>query len=123
MILADTSIWIDHIRAPQPVLAHLLNDGKIIMHPIIVGELSLGSLPNRTEFLATLHDMPMATAATDEEIRYFIENAKLYSRGVGYMDVSLLTAVRLTPNARIWTRDKRLRQIASELSLDAVLSH
>lgn len=123
MIIVDTSIWIDHIRSQHPVLTRLLHHGDVLVHPFVVGELACGSLPNRTAFLRLLNDMPVANVATHEEVLHFVEHAKLYSRGAGYMDISLLASARLTSGAKIWTRDKRLKQIADELGLAAPLSH
>ncbi|HUB88249.1 MAG TPA: type II toxin-antitoxin system VapC family toxin [Dyella sp.] len=123
MIIVDTSIWIDHLRSQHPFLTRLLHDGQVLVHPLVIGELACGSLPNRTAFLGLLNDMPAASVATHAEIMHFIEHAKLYSRGVGYMDVSLLASVRLTAGASIWTGDKRLKQLADELGLAAQISH
>jgi predicted nucleic acid-binding protein len=117
MIIVDTSIWIDHIRRQDPVLVSLLDDGKVLVHPFVIGELACGSLPERETFLRLLNDMPSANVAMHDEVMHFIEQGKLYSRGIGYMDMSLLASTRLTAGAKIWTRDKRLKQIASELEL------
>ena len=123
MIIVDTSIWIDHLRSQHRFLARLLYDGEVLVHPLVIGELAWGSLPNRAAFLSLLNDMPAASMATDDEVMHFVEHAKLYSRGVGYMDVSLLASARLTPGASIWTRDKRLKQLADELGLGSQISH
>ncbi|GLQ89939.1 type II toxin-antitoxin system VapC family toxin [Dyella flagellata] len=123
MIIVDTSIWIDHLRSRHPVLAKLLEEGRVLVHPIVVGELACGSLPNRAAFLSLLNDMPIASVATHDEVMHFIEQAKLHGRGAGYMDISLLASARLTAGAKIWTRDKRLQQIADELGLAAQISH
>jgi len=123
MIIVDTSIWIDHLRSQHPFLTRLLYDGEVLVHPLVIGELACGSLPNRAAFLSLLNDMPAASMATHDEVVHFVEHAKLYSRGVGYMDVSLLASARLTPGASIWTRDKRLKQLADELGLGSQISH
>lgn len=123
MIIVDTSIWIDHIRCRHPLLAKLLEDGKVLAHPFVIGELACGSLPSRETFLRLLNELPAASVATHDEIMHFVEHAKLYSRGAGYMDMSLLASARLTAGAKIWTRDKRLKQIADELGLAAPVSH
>ncbi len=38
----------------------------------------------------------------------FIEVARLFGLGIGYVDAHLLAAVRLTPGVRFWTRDRGL---------------
>ena len=117
MILADTSVWIDHLRAGDAELAALLNGSQVLMHSFVLGELACGNLRNRTEVLALLKDLPRAVLATDEEVLFFIERYALMGRGIGYVDVHLLAAVTLGGMTRIWTRDKRLRTVADALAL------
>ena len=40
MILADTSVWIDHLRSENLQLTVLLRDDQVLMHPMVVGELA-----------------------------------------------------------------------------------
>lgn len=117
MILVDTSVWVDHLRAGDAELAALLNGSQVLMHPFVLGELACGNLRNRTEVLALLKDLPRATVATDEEVLFFIERHALMGRGVGYVDAHLLAAVTLDGSSRLWTRDTRLRALANELAL------
>ncbi len=51
-----------------------------------------------------------------EEVLLFIEHRKLMGHGIGYIDAHVLTAVALS-NTRLWTCDKRLRDVASELGM------
>jgi len=44
MTLADTSIWIDHLRRTDTHLASLLNNSRTAMHPFVVGEIAPGNL-------------------------------------------------------------------------------
>ena len=53
MILADTSIWIEHFRQKVPALTDLLSEGLIFMHPFVAGELACGNLKDRTTILAS----------------------------------------------------------------------
>lgn len=117
MILADTSVWVDHLRTGDAELAALLNGSQVLMHPCVLGELACGNLRNRTEVLALLKDLPRAAVATDEEALFFIERHALMGRGIGYVDAHLLAAVTLGGGARLWTRDKRLRTVADALAL------
>lgn len=122
MILVDTSIWIDHFRTADNVLIGLLNAGMVLGHPFVVGELALGNLRQREVVLSNLADLPRATVATDAEVLHFINRFALSGSGVGYVDVHLLAAVRLTTGATLWTNDKRLHAAAIELNLAAALS-
>ncbi|MGH3945515.1 MAG: type II toxin-antitoxin system VapC family toxin [Pseudonocardiaceae bacterium] len=108
MILVDTSIWIDHLRSGQPTLVRLLDDGLILGHPWVVGELALGRLAQRHEVIGLLDGLPQATIATDEEVMTFINRHQLYGLGIGYVDVQLLAATQLTADAALWTADRRL---------------
>ncbi|MDP1697444.1 MAG: type II toxin-antitoxin system VapC family toxin [Xanthomonadaceae bacterium] len=114
MILVDTSIWIDHLRAGDSVLTRLLETGRVLAHPLVIGELALGHLHQRQQILDALHDLPKATVATDVEVLAFIDRQQLAGLGIGYVDVHLLASVQLTPDAQLWTRDKRLHAVASE---------
>ncbi len=117
MILVDSSVWIDHLRAGEPALLDILNAGLVLAHPFVVGELACGKLKNRTEVLSLLQDLPAAPVATDEEVLFFIERHGLMGRGIGYVDAHLLSAISLTGTGRLWTRDKRLCAIAESMSL------
>lgn len=116
MILADTSIWIDHFRRGDPALVRLLEQGGVCCHPFVVGELALGGLVNRREILGHLMELPKAEVATDDEVLRIIEIEALAGSGIGYIDAHLLAATRLT-GARLWARDRRLVEIADRLSL------
>jgi predicted nucleic acid-binding protein len=123
MILVDTSVWIDHINASDPLLFSLLSEERVLAHPYVIGEISLGSLRDREVVLGALLDLPRAPIATPEETFYLIEREGLFNRGIGYVDTSLLASARLHPGITIWTRDKRLKKVADELDLGAVLGH
>ncbi len=117
MILVDTSIWIDHLRAGDPKLVALLEDRHVLAHPWVTGELALGHLSRRGEILELLNNLPQATVATDGEVLTLIDHRHLYGLGIGYVDAHLLAATLLTADARLWTRDKRLAAVAVEHGL------
>ena len=115
MILVDTSVWIDHLRATDEQLVLLLNEGQVLAHPMVIGELACGNLPEREEVLGLLARLPGTPVATDAEALLFIERHRLMGSGVGYVDVHLLAAVSLVGSALLWTRDRRLLSVASDL--------
>lgn len=121
MILADTSVWVDHLRVGDKRLAELLDQGLILVHPFVLGELALGRLRQRQVVLEALSELPKANVADNAEVLAFIGRHALFGRGVGYIDVHLLASVRLTAGAGLWTRDKRLRCVADELGLSFTL--
>lgn len=117
MILVDTSVWIDHLRVGDPTLGSLLEDGQVLTHPCVIGELALGQLSHRSEILGLLRNLPHARTATDAEVLHLVEHQHLFGHGVGYVDAHLLAATLLTAGARLWTRDKRLARVAAQLGL------
>jgi predicted nucleic acid-binding protein len=117
MILVDTSVWIDHLRSGDARLLTELDRKNILMHPFVAGELALGSLNQRKKTLAAIDDLPSAVMAQADEVRSLIERKALYSRGIGYSDVHLIASVLLTPDAALWTRDKRLRVVAESMKI------
>ena len=123
MILVDTSVWIDHLRHGDAGLTGFLNAGQVLGHRFVTGELALGSLQNRDMVLDSLQDLPQAGVATDEEVMRFIAHHALFGIGIGYIDAHLLAAVRLSPGALLWTRDKRLLAASARLGLSANLTH
>ncbi|MGV3591571.1 MAG: type II toxin-antitoxin system VapC family toxin [Gammaproteobacteria bacterium] len=115
MILADTSIWIDHLRAGDPTLAGCLDEGQVLMHPLILGELACSNLRNRTQLIALWRRLPQALVASDAEVLYFIEQWKLGGKGIGYVDAHLLTSVRITGARGLWTRNRHLADVAAAI--------
>ena len=123
MWLVDTSVWIDHLRAGNAVLADALNQTQVLGHPWVLGEIALGSLKNRTAVLQALGNLPQATVASSDEVLHLLEAEKLHNQSLGFVDVALLAATRLTPHAQLWTLDKRLAQVAHHMGLAAKLGH
>lgn len=121
MILVDTAVWIDHFRDGGSSLAGLLERGEVLAHPWVTGELALGQLRGRAEILRLLGQLPQATVATAAELLAFVERHELFGLGIGYVDAQLLAGTRLTDDARLWTRDRRLRAAAERLGAACTL--
>ena len=114
MILADTSIWIDHFRSGDNELIKIIADDLLLCHPAIIGELALGSLRDRTSVLAFLNVQREAQVATHDEVMTMIEKHCIFSMGIGYTDAQLLASVLLDRRISLWTRDKRLKVAADK---------
>jgi len=123
MILVDTSVWIDHLRAGDERLTQRLVAGQVLVHPFVIGELALGNLRNRDTLLGALQDMPQASVATESEVLRFIGQQNLFGLGIGYIDAHLLAAVKLVPGSLLWTRDKRLLTASVQLGIAAYTTH
>ena len=121
MILADTSVWIDHLRSENREMRHHLAQGRIVIHPLIVAELALGSLRDRTRTLALLDLLPQVKVAQLHEVRHMIESRRLYSLGIGLVDVQLIASIFIDPPTLLWTKDKPLRKVAEALGIHANL--
>jgi predicted nucleic acid-binding protein len=117
VILADTSVWIDHLRSGDGALADRLRAGVVLTHPFVVGELALGGLRQSRLILSDLANLPQAARASDDEVLQFITRHALAGAGIGYVDAHLLASARLTPDASLWTRDRRLQACAERLGL------
>ena len=116
MVLVDTSVWIEHLRHGHPLLAELLTETSVAMHPFITGELACGNLKNRTGLLADLNALPAATLASQEEVLRLLEERGLWGRGLGWVDAHLLASALLSHSA-FWTLDGRLAQAARDVGL------
>jgi hypothetical protein len=117
MILADTSIWVDHFRRRDAELQRQLLQNDIATHPFIVTELALGSLPDRHKTLADLALLPQVKLAHIDEVRSMIESRKLFRKGLGFVDAHLIAATLIAPGTLLWSRDKRLRSIAQTMGI------
>jgi len=115
LILATSAIWAGHLRHGDPVLARRLEAGTVLSHPLVIGELAMGQLRHREIILDSLRALPAAVIASDAEVIDFIEREGLYGQSLGYVDAHLLAATRLTPRARLWSRDARLREVATRM--------
>lgn len=117
MIIVDTSVWIDHLAKGVSQLADSLEAEQVLIHPFVIGEIACGTLKNRAEVIGYMKNLPKPTVATHEEVLTLIEQRRLMGRGIGYIDIHLLASALLTDTARLWTRDRRLRETAAELDL------
>ncbi len=122
MILADTSVWVDHFRKRDAALYQQLQRNNISTHPFIVTELVLGNLPDRQNAIASLDRLPMVKVAQLHEVRRLIEAHSLFRRGIGFVDAHLIASTLITPHTVLWSRDKRLHGVAETLGLKANVS-
>jgi len=115
VILVDTSVCIDHLRAGGPDLARLLEYGLVLGHSWVAGELALGQLSQRADILGLLSNLPQAEVATTAEILTLVEGRELFGLGIGLIDAQLLASTLLTADAALWTKDKRLAAVAARV--------
>ena len=117
MILVDTSVWIDHLSKGNTLLNSLLLSSSVLIHPFVIGELACGNLHDRNQILDLLADLPASRVADDQEVLFFIEHNDLMGQGIGYVDAHLLASVSLSSPSRLWTVDRKLKNVATGLGL------
>lgn len=116
-ILADSSVWVDHLRSGNATLTAALEQDLVVIHPYVIGELACGNLRNRRGVLDLLEGLPGVPVSTTAEALGFIDRHRLMGRGIGYVDVHLLASAALAGDVRLWALDRRLAAVASGLKL------
>ena len=110
MVLVDTSIWIQHFRQSDSELMKLANEGWLVTHDFVIGELACGQLPKRSETIRDLNRLPKVPVVSHSELLHFIDRNELAGSGLSFVDMHLLASVRATAGLQLWTADKRLQQ-------------
>lgn len=117
MILADTSVWVDHMRNPDLEFSKNLSSRNVLMHTMVMGELACGNIRDRSQQLIAWDEMPKAARVTDEKVLAQIESGRFMGRGIGFIDAHLLCSVLEEEDVLLWTRDLRLKKIAEEFGV------
>lgn len=117
-MIADTSVWVDHLRRGNRALAAQLEEGRIYCHELIIGELACGHLRQRDRILELLDALPRAGRAEHDEVLVLIETQRLAGCGIGWIDAHLLASAILT-RLPIWTLDRRLASVAERIGVSA----
>ena len=118
MTLADTSVWIDHLRHGNSMLRQLLLDGEVLSHPFVIGEIACGFLTKRAEILSLLATLPTVVIADHFEVLRLLDTERLYGRGLGWIDMHLLASAVLG-RAPLWTLDRTLARVAFAMGVAA----
>ena len=117
MILADSSVWIDHLIVEDPHLVSMLDQQEILIHPMVIGELACGNMRDRADMMRLFRRLPKILAASHDEVLFLIEYHQMMGRGIGFIDAHLLASTAMTPSTRLWTNDRRLMVLSSELGV------
>jgi predicted nucleic acid-binding protein len=118
-VLVDTSVWVDHFKNRNAALTELLALDQILIHPMVVAEIACGTPP--APRIQTLRDLQLLQAtkqATLAEVMAFVEREQLYGLGCGLIDIALLASTLITPDAWLWTLDKRLANLAARFGVE-----
>ena len=108
--------WVGHFKHRNEHLVALLEVDAVVCHPYIVAEVACGTPPGRKAIISMLAELERVPVATQNELLALLDARKLYGRGLGFVDLSLLAAVLINETTVIWTLDKRFEQIAIEMN-------
>ena len=121
-VLVDTSIWVAHFRQANATLMDLLNQDRVLGHPFVLAEIACGTPPvPREQTLGAMALLGQAHQASLAEVMAFIEREKLYGLGCGFVDMALLASACVTPEATLWTLDKKLLDLATRFGVQFTL--
>ena len=115
-ILADTSVWVDHVRRGNEDLAAALDAGVVLVHDFILGELMIGALARARVAMRDVESLPRAPRASHEEVVTLVRTHRLEGSGIGWIDAHLLASAMLR-DARVLTLDKALVRAARRLRI------
>jgi len=117
VILADTSVWVRHLRQGDSVLTRLLDENLLLIHPFVIGELACGNLLQREEILSHFETLPAAKISEHDEVMQLIKSKRLFGKGLGWIDAHLLASAALS-HAKLWTLDKALQRSSAALGIN-----
>lgn len=119
MVLVDTSVWIRSLanRAPYKAeLDRLLALDEVSVHELVYGELLIGDMGGRKQFLSNYDRLSRTNMVPHEDVVAFVRHGALHGRGVGWIDIHLL-AVAVVEGLQIWTADQSFADMAAELGV------
>ena len=115
-VLIDTSVWCAHFRKAQPPLLAMLENGLVVSHEFIVGELALSMSAEHLGVLEDIADMGFLPTVTLHEYMQFVTNYRIAGRRIGFVDTHLLASCKLS-DAGLWTLDTHLRAAAKDCDI------
>jgi predicted nucleic acid-binding protein len=121
-VLVDTSVWVAHFRHTNAALVDLIERDRVLGHPLVLAEIACGTPPApRDQTLGDMALLGQAHQASWAEVMAFIEREKLYGLGCGFVDMALLASTCVTPEATLWTLDKKLADLAGRFGVQFAL--
>lgn len=113
-VIVDTSVWRKYLAgvASTRALGRLLDEDAVLLHPFVLGELTLGGLSDREASL--FRRLPEVPVADHAEVIVFVMERRLTRKGIGWVDAHLLASALLA-DARLWSADRALVSAARSL--------
>jgi predicted nucleic acid-binding protein len=118
VILIDTSVWIEHLARGSKRMASLLEDGGVLQHPFVTGELACGSLHGRQRMLLFLSSLPQAEVIEHQDVLRLLDAERLHGHGLSWVDLHILASA-MSSTTLLWTHDRALERAADRLGLAA----
>ena len=115
-VLVHTSVWRKYLAgvASTRALGELLDDDAVLLHPFVLGELTLGGLSDREASL--FRRLPEVPVVDHAEVLAFVAERRLTRKGIGWVDAHLLASALLA-DARLWSADRALISAARSLGV------
>jgi predicted nucleic acid-binding protein len=113
----DTSVWVHHFRHGEPELTAMLQADRVLVHPMVLGEIACGTPPARERTLQWLAQQQQPIQASLQEVVALVDRERLYGLGCGWVDMTLLASTLMTPGALLWTRDRKLLALVERLKV------
>jgi predicted nucleic acid-binding protein len=116
VILVDTSVWVNHLRQGDAILAQLLTDGEAGLHPFVLGEIAAGNLENRSATLGYFALLPQAPLAPESDVHRMLESHRLWGTGLGWVDLHILASAKIS-GWNLYTADRRMKEAAEAIGI------
>lgn len=120
MVIVDTSIWIDSVRAGDERLVEWMAADLVLQHPLVTAEFSMGSFSSigeRARIIDLLESFEQVALADSKTFHAFVADQALFGTGIGLIDAHLLQACKAKPDTCLATRDRRLIAQAERLDI------
>ena len=116
MVILDTSVWVEFLKGKEPFfkkITTLLEENQVYALECIFAELMQGTLNSRERDIIYEYwkNLPKAEVK-NVFLKAGIESGKnkWLSKGIGLIDSVIILSARET-SSRIWTLDKKLKDI------------
>lgn len=123
MVIVDTSVWVDFMRAGDERLGGWIASDQILQHPFVTAEVGMGSfrsVEERSRVIDLLESFEQVEIADSGAFHNFVSANLLYGTGIGFADAQLIHACTFNPVARLVTCDKRLAEQAQRLGVQLI---
>lgn len=78
----------------------------------------MGDTGDWTEFFSALQMIDKLSVLDDLDVLRFLKEYNLQARGIDYIDCHLPVSAVTDSNTKIWTLDRRFRNVANGLGVD-----